>query len=492
MKQKRKHILKKILIFGIAFLLASCSEELFDEAIESSNRNVKIRKISFNEFKKEEKAFNSLQKLKKASATSVLNRLVVDSITGFTIDTETIKEITTTDNYKSYTIFAVDETENQKVVNLLFSEKENGNYEVFMLKYNVTETEKAKILNNETVNLQNKTEVFTRNSGGDLSNPVRIDDDGNCYIVDKIWQEGNMVHWNILYVECPTAGTNGSSGSNNGGTGNTSGGFWTPVGFPGGSSLGNGQNGIPSGGSGEVNDIVLTEISLPDGTGGKTPCTLLNKLKIDTNFIGRMKGLAYASNQYGFEQLHVLYPKASPTPSNNYTYQNFQGNSSAPNVSYDGNTSMQGVIHSHYVGASLSIFSAQDLADCYQKMKDNLVTDDFFIGVVCPQGNAYIMQVNDRAAFITFGDKYLSTEKKIDDFDIEYCQKKYNIKMDNSPSDNEKGFVKMLKKMNIGTNIAKSTFVPSINITSDTTVFKNWSKLNYNENTETVEPQTCN
>ena len=50
----------------------------------------------------------------------------------------------------------------------------------------------------------------------------------------------------------------------------------------------------------------------------------------------------------------------------------------------------------------------------------------------------------------------------------------------------------MLKEMNIGTNIAKSTFVPSPTITSNTTVFKNWTKLNYNETTQIVEPQNCN
>jgi hypothetical protein len=37
MKQKRKHILKKILIFGIAVMLASCREGLYDETINQSN-----------------------------------------------------------------------------------------------------------------------------------------------------------------------------------------------------------------------------------------------------------------------------------------------------------------------------------------------------------------------------------------------------------------------------------------------------------------------
>ena len=224
----------------------------------------------------------------------------------------------------------------------------------------------------------------------------------------------------------------------------------------------------------------------------KNPCTLLNKLTFDNNFIGRMKNLAYASNNYAFELGQMIYNDTNPTSTNNYSYVPFQGQADAPVASYTGNTTMQGVVHSHYVGASLSIFSVSDLADYYEKMKIAAITDDFFLGVVCPQGNAYIMQVNDRAAFIAFGDKHLSTEDKRNRFDRDFCQKKYNIKMDNSSSDNENGFAKMLKEMNIGTNIAKSTFIPSPTITSNTTVFKNWTKLNYNETTQIVEPQTCN
>jgi hypothetical protein len=44
MKQKRKHLLKKFLIFGIAVLLASCSEELYDEAIDSSKKE-RLKKL---------------------------------------------------------------------------------------------------------------------------------------------------------------------------------------------------------------------------------------------------------------------------------------------------------------------------------------------------------------------------------------------------------------------------------------------------------------
>ena len=40
MKQKRKHILKKLLIFGIAVLLVSCSEDLYETDNNKSNYKV--------------------------------------------------------------------------------------------------------------------------------------------------------------------------------------------------------------------------------------------------------------------------------------------------------------------------------------------------------------------------------------------------------------------------------------------------------------------
>jgi hypothetical protein len=64
--------------------------------------------------------------------------------------------------------------------------------------------------------------------------------------------------------------------------------------------------------------------------------------------------------------------------------------------------------------------------------------------------------------------------------------------MDNTASENEKGFLKMMKELNIGANIAKETFDPSTTAVLGSNLFKNWKKLSYNQNTVQVEPSNCN
>jgi hypothetical protein len=224
----------------------------------------------------------------------------------------------------------------------------------------------------------------------------------------------------------------------------------------------------------------------------KPPCELISILEKDDNFRGRMKGLISASLQFSFENAIVLYKNPTPTTANQFTYVNAPGSIAKPGLDYNATTAMQGLLHSHYKDL-LSIFSATDLQDMYQKMKLPAITDDYFSGVVCPQGNAYIMQVEDRAAFIAFGDKYLSTVQQRDNFDVTILQNKYNIKMDNTATDNELGFLKMMKELNSGINIAKETFDPkSPTPTTNPDLFKKLQKLNYNTTTKTVETNNCN
>jgi hypothetical protein len=493
MKQKRKHLLKKFLIFGIAFLLASCSEELYDEAIDSSNKRT-IKEVKFNELYKDSKFKNLLEKV---SHNSNAARTSFENQNGFTISDGFVKVIET-DSVVSYTMLIERDvvTDTISFENLVIQENSLGVQKAKILKYTPTT---ITLSGHDSFyfdgSIIKKNIAFTGFNKNTSNNTTLAE----CYtyiLQFWCWQPyNNQTTHHVAGSECSPnttyikavkvlspddCGSTGGSGSDDS--------FGDPYSNP-----GSGGGGVTGNTETTPEEDVITSPVKPglDGVQQKTPCTLLNKLKIDTNFIGRMKGLAYASSQVLFEKCHVLYSNPNSTNSNNFTYQNFEGTVDKPQVNYSGNTSMKGIIHSHYEGL-LSIFSVTDLADYYEKMKMSEISDDFFIGVVCPQGNAYIMQIKDRAAFIAFGDKHLSTEDKRKRFERDFCQKKYNIKIDNPTEDNENGFVKMLKEMNIGTSIAKSTFVPSAAVTSNTTVFKSWTDLIYNETTENVEPQTCN
>ncbi len=62
----KKHILKKLLIFGMVIVLFGCSEELFEDAIDLSNKRT-IKEVKFNELYKDKKFKNLLEKVSRAS-----------------------------------------------------------------------------------------------------------------------------------------------------------------------------------------------------------------------------------------------------------------------------------------------------------------------------------------------------------------------------------------------------------------------------------------
>lgn len=283
--------------FWICFLITLSSCEAEREFIEKTNedRDLKIRNISFEEFKTNNSALNSLKTVQNLSTNNSFQRYLYDPNSNLIIDTGTIKEISTSSNYKSYTVLVIDEQEPEKVKNLLLSEKYNNEYDAYLLKYNLSDADKLKILNNESVDLVNKTEVFVKSTTmNDLSNPVRIDADGNCYVVDKIWQEGGVVFWNILYVDCPNGmGGSSSSDSGNGDNNSNAGTFWIPIGYP----SGNNQDETSQNNGGtENNEPVITEPVIP--TKNDDNCNDLKSKSFNQDFKNKMNELKGDSNGY--------------------------------------------------------------------------------------------------------------------------------------------------------------------------------------------------
>ncbi|WAC01128.1 hypothetical protein N7U66_13280 [Lacinutrix neustonica] len=212
------------------------------------------------------------------------------------------------------------------------------------------------------------------------------------------------------------------------------------------------------------------------------PCQKIAQLKNDDVFKQKMNILKGAAEQWSFEKMFTVYDDPTPnteiSQSDNYDYDEFQGTASNPFVSWTGNSTIKGVIHSHYDGL-LSVPSPTDLQDMYNQLLTPTVTSDFFYGVVTHSGKAYILQVNDRSNFINFGNKNL-INNKINKFIKNKIIKKYNIKENNTNATNELGFVKMLEELNVGLNIYKATDL----------TFSDYQKLEIQNNQVTATP--CN
>lgn len=262
-----------------------------------------------------------------------------------------------------------------------------------------------------------------------------------------------------------------------GGGGGSEGGWIPNTNYGPGPHGGNGTNSV------SVSPIVADEDVLANAT---SPCELLKKLEADNSFKNRMSGLIYNARNWGFEKLWVLNNYSVPTAVNNYSYVGFQGSVSSPTAAYASDTNMQGLIHSHFVGL-LSIFSAYDLQDLYFKMRNNLITDNYFTGVVTSD-SAYILQVPDRSAFIAFGDKYLSSDDKLDAFMKDIMGLRYGISPNKGKDENELNFLKMMKNLNTGLLLASADFTSTTVASPD--IFNSWVKKEYsNINNQVVTTQ---
>ena len=323
MKQKRKHLLKKFLIFGIAFLLASCSEELFDEAIESSNKRA-IKEVRFNELYKDSKFKNLLEKVSHNSNTA---RTSFENQNGFTISDGFVKVIET-DSVVSYTMLIERDvvTDTISFENLVIQEnKFSASEKAYSIKYTPTIIAPS---GDDSFYYEGaaelKTLAFTGfNRAGSNANAT----ESNCYVdVVQIWcsqpNTGSTQHHvarsgcsiSTLYFKTVSVYSPESCDNNNSGTSGA------PQGGNGPGNTGGGPgNGGNNGGSGITDpaasqntdpETVTSPVMPSQGFGFDdemdTPCKQLSAMSstIKSNVKAKLNDLAPYTNQkdveYGF------------------------------------------------------------------------------------------------------------------------------------------------------------------------------------------------
>lgn len=257
MKKKLKQIPKTLLLCLIVFF-TSCNKDELYEADNLSKTKATSRYVTFNELKKNQKAFGEFQEVeqkvslaKSSSQAGLSSRLVYLSQYNFSIDTDKILLVEKGD-YKSYTLPIYRNEETEKTENLVITQK-NNEVNAYLSKYTLTELEKQKIKNFEYVDLYNKTEISK------LQNQTQSEP---CYVIVRTpvaWNSQGQVTHSLVTIEevdCPDEG-GGSSGGGGGGSsgggggsggGSSGGGSGSGGGWSGGGSWGGG--GLTGGGSG--------------------------------------------------------------------------------------------------------------------------------------------------------------------------------------------------------------------------------------------------
>ena len=460
---------------------------------------MKISHVKFNELLKDNKFSKAYGKVQ--DKRSLVGKTVMEEQYNFTIPNG-LANVISNGNNVTYTLLInrINDEENS-FENLIIKVDSLSQITAYIIKY-----KSDNVITPENFNLSSSaiqkhiTPIIYNASSYSITGK---EDAYDCYDV-TVWVcsyaghtlEGTCTHgeWATETICFASSGGSNDSGDSGAGSG-------PPLDMPnggggGGAPIGNNTPvGNPVNNCGSCNVPVYTapvlEFEEEEVIENNIPCDMIKKLQGDTNFKARMANLIDAARNWNFERCYVMYDAATPTTTtNNYTYQTFDGTINSPGSTYTGNTTMKGIIHSHYNGL-ISIFTAGDLEDLYLKLKNYPdITDDFFIGVVTSSNTAYLLQVPDRATFIAFGDKFLSDQAKVEDFTENKIFKKYNIQPNNSNSDNELGFLKMMTDLNMGVSLASVDFNAAT--TSAGIVFDTWTKKEYNKKTKTIIPSNCN
>lgn len=229
-----KPIKKIIIIFSIAFtfMFISCEKDLYEDSLNTSSHKLIIKSLNLNTYKKKPQDLVSFhKKMQKRILNEENNKMVFDSINNFYVDEENTKYIQSGDK-ESYTI-SIKKENVPEIENLVFNKREDGHFDIFLVKYEYT-PEELKLFTFSEIS-QKQTKFY----------PVEFDDNGlmtykgttgwTCYDVYSIESEYGYMDvlvwqgWTLMFSICDydyddEIGGNSGGGGHNYGSGQNYGG----------------------------------------------------------------------------------------------------------------------------------------------------------------------------------------------------------------------------------------------------------------------------
>lgn len=153
MRHKIK-IVHKLLIFGIAVLLSSCSEDLYDELQNNSKSTYTIKRVPLNELaidQKFNKAYKKVSQKGLSNQTAVFSRTQIENEYGFTI----VDEPSNVMEYNSKTSYSLeiqmDSTQADELKNLVIEVNSLNESKHFIVTYKLDENAAYRLSETEPI-----------------------------------------------------------------------------------------------------------------------------------------------------------------------------------------------------------------------------------------------------------------------------------------------------------------------------------------------------
>lgn len=206
------------------------------------------------------------------------------------------------------------------------------------------------------------------------------------------------------------------------------------------------------------------------------PCEQAAELANNSMFRTRMsQTMSYAMN-YNKGAGYTMVRNTS----GDYSYSYFEGQEGVLGVDLSVPNPIDGYMHSHHGG--LSIFSVPDLRTIYDLYNGGYIKNvaEFTMGLATVYGTTYLLKISNLDNFLAFGEMFLKNDIK-EALLIQVRDKDFNIDGDQSVSQNEKGFLQLIKDYSAGLKIFKG----------DPNNFNSWQAKTVNS-AGTVVDGNCN
>jgi hypothetical protein len=221
-------------------LLSSCERELYDDVIKSNQSNIQLTDVSLSNLNTNvsKKINQKISDLKNEGIKNEAAKFQYNSSLGIYIDTENGKLIQA--DGKSYYTFPMFRESEEKLENIIFIPKNDGDLDAYLAKYNIKPEEYASSINNE-----NLSAAFEKFGAG----PLCVDLVSTtvvypyCEYTDGIHPHGERCLPQTIVDVITICSNDGAGGVDTGSMGGSNG---TPG--------GNHQSGIGGG----TNDLIIT------------------------------------------------------------------------------------------------------------------------------------------------------------------------------------------------------------------------------------------
>jgi hypothetical protein len=131
----RKNNIIRLIIFGIVLMLFGCSEDLYDEHLNSDKHPILVKRKNFEDLKKNKKLMKSIERFTVKSENS-LQRQHYDSINNFYIDLDNVMFTLDSLNHQTYTFKVTRIPSNGLFENLILKTSKTGDFDAVLVQYN--------------------------------------------------------------------------------------------------------------------------------------------------------------------------------------------------------------------------------------------------------------------------------------------------------------------------------------------------------------------